>query len=66
MRIYVNNKPEDFEEGLTLSGLLEKKGIKENGTAISVNDQLVCHGCWDERQLADGDRLIIISAAFGG
>ncbi len=69
MEITLNNQPEtigDGEEEITISQLLAKKEINPNGTAIAVNDHLICHDCWDSHKLQDGDRIVMISAAFGG
>lgn len=68
MEIILNNQPEIIGDGeeITISQLLEKKGISPNGTAIAVNDHLICHDCWESHTLQDGDRIVMISAAFGG
>lgn len=51
---------------MTVASMLEWKGVKPNGTAVSVNDRLIRHSAWADTTLADGDRVVIISAAFGG
>lgn len=67
MNIQLNNQPISLsQEEVTVSELLEMKGIKSSGTAVSVNDKLIRHSLWDSFQLKENDRVIIISAAFGG
>ena len=68
MEIILNNQPEtigDMKE-ITITQLLAMKGISANGTAVAVNDHLICHDSWESHTLKDGDRIVLISAAFGG
>lgn len=62
MTLTINDKATEVAEGATLASL----GISEKGTAVAVNGKLVRREAWDETVLADGDKLIIISAAYGG
>lgn len=67
MKITVNNKEMDLPaDEITIKKFLSMREIPENGTAVSVNDSLVCHDCWESATLRDGDKVLIISAAFGG
>ena len=67
MKITVNNKEIDLPaDEITIKKFLSTREIPENGTAVSVNDSLVCHDCWESSTLSDGDKVLIISAAFGG
>lgn len=68
MEITVNNKQEQLsaEGPVTVASLLDMKDIRHNGTAVSVNNHIVCHDCWNSHEIKDGDRIVIISAAFGG
>ena len=54
------------QENCTVQELLNHKGISRNGTAVSVNDRIVRHSAWESTILSEGDRVVIISAAFGG
>ncbi len=67
MKIIVNNRPEMLPDSeLTISEFIEMKGIKRGGTAISLNDNIVRQADWNNTYINDGDRVVIISAAFGG
>lgn len=67
MKLIVNNNIEEFgEAALTVSRLLEIKKIPVAACAVAVNDRLVKAPKWDCTTLADGDRITIISAAYGG
>lgn len=67
MNIILNNVPFQLPSvDTTVLELLNSKGISHAGTAVSVNDKLVRHSEWDSTKLSEGDRVVIISAAFGG
>lgn len=67
MKITLNNISEQLpQENCTVQELLNHKGINRNGTAVSVNDRIVRHSAWESTRLSEGDRVVIISAAFGG
>lgn len=67
MTIELNNKTFELPaECRTIHDLVALKNIPQGGTAISVNDRLVRHADWASTELNDNDRVIIISAAFGG
>jgi thiamine biosynthesis protein ThiS len=36
------------------------------GTAVAVNDEFAPRAGWAERQLKDGDKVLVIRAAYGG
>lgn len=67
MRIHINNNPKVIEETeLSVSGLLEILGIKDNGTAVAVNERLIKKTDRLSTMISDGDDITIITAAFGG
>lgn len=67
MTLLINDSPRTFDaETLTVSGLLELLNIPSDGTAVAVNGRLATHCAWPETEVKDGDRLTIISAAYGG
>lgn len=67
MKLIVNTNTEEYNDnGLTISRLLEIKKIPAAACAIAVNDRLVKAPKWESTLLADGDRITIISAAYGG
>lgn len=67
MTIYINNKQIQLpHEPMTVAELLKWKRVPEGATAVAINNKLVEAKNFAIRQLADGDQLLIISAAFGG
>lgn len=67
MKIELNNESVELNDDTkTVAELLNDRGVKGGGTAVSVNNRIVRHCDWENAQLHDGDRVVIISAAFGG
>lgn len=67
MKITVNNSPKIIDEQyVTVSRLLEILGVKENGTAVAVNERLIRKDDRPATSVSDGDAITIITAAFGG
>lgn len=67
MKIILNNQPVEIaDQSINIQELLISKGMKTEGTAVSVNNRLVRHSDWGSCQIKDGDNIVIISAAFGG
>lgn len=67
MKIFLNNTPVNIPgNDVTVLALVQYKDISRNGTAVSVNDRLIRQSDWETAKLKDGDRVVIISAAFGG
>lgn len=67
MKIELNNEPVELNDNTkTVAELLNDRGVKGGGTAVSVNNRIVRHCDWENTQLHDGDRVVVISAAFGG
>lgn len=67
MKIQINGKETLLEnEGMTIASLLDSKEIKQAGTAVAVNDELIARDTWETATFSDGDSVTIISAAFGG
>ena len=67
MILCINEKPEIINENLlTVADLLSMKNINSGGTAVAVNNHLVTRNQWEQHELKDGDRITIISAAYGG
>jgi thiamine biosynthesis protein ThiS len=50
----------------TLSGLVERLGMKPDRVAIELNRQIVPRDEWSKTQLHDGDRLEIVHFVGGG
>jgi sulfur carrier protein len=64
--ITVNGEPRDIGDGVTLDALLETLGVRHDGTAVALNDDVVPRARQAATPLHDGDRLEIIVAVAGG
>jgi len=64
--ISVNGEPRDVADGATLDALLETLGVRRDGTAVALNDDVVPRARHGATALHDGDRLEIIVAVAGG
>ena len=65
-QLIINGKPESFEEGLTVLGLLESRALAGKRVAVERNGEIVPKGRHSETLLQDGDRLEIVVAVGGG
>ena len=66
MTITVNGEQRDMREGATLESLLEALGVRRDGTAVALNDDVVPRTRHAATVLRGGDRLEIIVAVAGG
>ncbi len=65
MDITLNNKPHSVDSE-TLQQLIEELNIETKGVAIGVNSRVINRSVWGETTLRDGDKIVIVSAVFGG
>lgn len=66
MTILVNGDERELHEGATLDALLETLGVRRDGTAVALNDDVVPRTRHAATVLRGGDRLEIIVAVAGG
>lgn len=59
----ITKLPNDF---MTVADLAEWKNLKNQGTAIAVNDLLISKNKWTVTHLKEQDRVTVITAAYGG
>jgi sulfur carrier protein len=64
--ITVNGETRDIADGVALDALLETLGVRRDGTAVALNDDVVPRARHAATALRDGDRLEIIVAVAGG
>jgi sulfur carrier protein len=64
--ITVNGESCDVGDGVTLDALLETLGVRRDGTAVALNDDVVPRTRHAATALREGDRLEIIVAVAGG
>lgn len=63
--IILNNK-EQSVEAKSLQQLIDELKIETKGVAIGVNSRVVARSAWGETPICEGDKIVIVSAVFGG
>lgn len=66
MRVSVNGQPADVPDGVTIDQLLEIVDVPPNYLAVEVNEDVVPRGQHASHQLADGDRVEVVTLVGGG
>ncbi len=66
MQIVVNGRTRQVTDKLTVAALLDELDITVRHVAVEVNQQLVPRGQHPQYQLADGDRLEVVTLVGGG
>ena len=66
MKITVNNKQYEANEGVTIFALISELGYGANGVAVAMHDTVIPRVQWGEYTLSEGDSLIIFQAVSGG
>ena len=67
MHIYINSEYRDIPDNITtVSKLLDYLKIKTQGTGVGINNHLVVARNWNSAQIKEDDRIMIISATYGG
>ena len=66
MKVEINGQSKEFEQGITLSALVEHLGMKSDRVAIELNRDIVPRDRWSATPLHDGDRLEIVHFVGGG
>lgn len=66
MNLLVNGQPRIVAPPMTIRQLLEELELSARGIAVEVNQQIVPRQRHAEHELAEGDRLEIVSLVGGG
>ena len=66
MRVELNGEPKEFEEGTTLSTLIEQLSLAPERVAVELNRDVVRRADWPATPLSDGDRVEIVHFVGGG
>lgn len=53
-------------EGTTVAALVARLGLDVGGSAVAVNLEVVPRSSWAATELADQDRVEVLTAAQGG
>ncbi len=65
MEITINNQSRTVESK-TLQGLIQELQIESRGVAIAINGRVVPQLQWGDAEVSQGDKVVIVSAVFGG
>lgn len=66
MKLQINGEDRDFTAPLTLNGLVEQLGMKQDRVAVELNRDIVPRDKWPQTNLSEGDRLEIVHFVGGG
>ncbi len=66
MRLELNGEPKEFEEGTTLSKLVEQLSLAPERVAVELNREVVRRADWPSTHLNEGDRVEIVHFVGGG
>jgi thiamine biosynthesis protein ThiS len=65
MRIFVNGKANDFDEG-TIEKLIQRHGLPPEATLVEHNGSALRRREWATKKLQENDRVEILCVAAGG
>ncbi|MBQ7823114.1 MAG: sulfur carrier protein ThiS [Bacteroidaceae bacterium] len=66
MKVFLNNSEICVGKRVTLRDLLAGQGITPVGIAAAVNNVIIPKDEWVSKFLANGDKVTIIRATYGG
>ena len=66
MNLTINGDTREFEDGLTISGLVEALRLNPLKVAVERNLEVVPKSLHGETRLANGDRIEIVQFVGGG
>ncbi len=66
MQVLVNDEAVELPEGASVADLIERLGLTGRGVAVERNLDIVPRSRHGETQLADGDRLEVVTLVGGG
>jgi sulfur carrier protein len=66
--VHVNGEPVEVQEGATVASVVERVAPERprRGMAVAVDAEVVPQAQWDERPLAEGERVEVLTAVQGG
>jgi len=66
MRVTLNGKPRQINDGLSVAGLIEALDLAGQRVAVERNGEIVPRKQFDRCALAEGDTLEIVTLVGGG
>ncbi len=65
-QIKLNGKQESIEDGITVAGLLEARGVKAGRVAVELNRRILRRDEFASTLLAAGDEVEVVTFVGGG
>jgi sulfur carrier protein len=66
VEVTVNGEVRAVAPGTTVAALLADMGVAPRGIAVAVDGEVVTRRLWDDRALARGEQVDVLSIAQGG
>lgn len=66
MRILLNRKEQSLPGEMKIAAFLTHLGLKPEGVAIALNDEMIRRNDWSDTLIREGDRVEIVRAISGG
>ncbi len=66
MQIFINDRPCECPEKISITTLLARENIRTDHIAIALNDTVIPRSQWDSTELTNACRILIIKAVQGG
>ncbi|MBI4806216.1 MAG: sulfur carrier protein ThiS [Desulfovibrio sp.] len=66
MKVVINGKDAQLEDGESLEGCLASKGFDAKAVVVELNESIVPKDIWPTIALKEGDRLEVVSFVGGG
>ncbi len=65
MKIVLNNKEREVHSHF-LTEILTELQIETKGIAVGLNARVIARKDWESTPVLEGDKVVIVSAVFGG
>jgi sulfur carrier protein len=66
MKVRLNGSNTEFDDGTTLTAIVQGYGRGERGIAVALNGEVVARSRWNDVELTEGDRVEVLGAIGGG
>jgi sulfur carrier protein len=66
MTVFLNDKPYETAEGISLAAFIASLGLRPQGIAVAIHDEVVPKDRWTDTILSDRMELMLIHAVSGG
>jgi sulfur carrier protein len=66
VQITVNGEPRQLSDGTSLAELVAAISDRDTGIAVAVNSEVIPRSGWRATEVADGDRVDVVTAVQGG